>query len=84
MVRWCKWQHTWFSARRREFKSPTDCHAAVAQHLAEHPSEAREAASSILAGGTNQFKAPFGYGLVSCSFTAGERVRVPHGVLAVR
>ena len=38
----------------------------------------------ILAGGTNKLKAPFGYGLVSCSFTAGERVRVPHGVPTVR
>lgn len=53
-VRWCRRQHTWFSARQQEFNSPTDYHAAVAQHLAEHPSEAREVASSILAGGTNQ------------------------------
>jgi hypothetical protein len=31
VVRWCRWQHTWFSTRRQEFESPTDCHAVAAQ-----------------------------------------------------
>lgn len=52
-------------------------HAAVAQ-LEERPVENRKVVGSIPAGGTTD--APFGYGLVFRSFTAGEWVRVPYGV----
>jgi hypothetical protein len=51
----------------------------------ERPVETRKGTGSTPAGGTTRISragrnAPFGYGLVSCPFKAGERVRVPHGV----
>jgi hypothetical protein len=52
LVRWCNWQHTWFSASQQEFDTPTDCHAVVAQSKAERPVEAREATGSIPVSGT--------------------------------
>lgn len=60
-----------------DLRSQKLLHAAVAQ-LEERPVENRKVAGSIPAGGTTE--APFGYGLVFRSFTAGERVRVPYGV----
>lgn len=42
VVRWCRWQHAWFSARRQEFEPPTDCHAPFGYGLVSRPFKAEE------------------------------------------